>query len=318
MAVRIRFGALMVASAVALAGCGGGSDDDVVGAPRTEPAKSTGSWGDAPGKVQFYNYLLDRGQEVSVDLYWFGEELVDGYKQVQHAEKFATLAYGEHTDVIPSRHFGAAGAPPEKLEYLAVPVGTQVAEQAETPGVLGGTEPFLRTDLYNSNSDPTTAYLNDGGTVVVFLSPATHGSTDAQPRVQSFYASLYPDGEVNFPESEVPKAGSGEVVLPTGFLFGTESRTEGGRLADLMGWRWSADGECLPEEGSHSYGGDGADWTWVVPDTAKVTIHPDFGLSNCDQPAWQEPTSLDGMTRPFGLIVPTAAGEPRMEIIEIP
>lgn len=91
-----------------------------------------------------------------------------------------------------------------------------------------------------------------------------------------------------------------------------------GRLANLMGWRWSADGTCLPEEGNHSYGGDGADWMWVVPDTAKITIHPDFQLSECSEPAWQDPLSLDGIGRPFGLIVPTAAGEPRMELIEIP
>lgn len=307
-----------VACGVAIAGCGGGSGDPLGPAGTTEAPVSKGAWVDAPGKVQFYNYLVDRGEEITVDLYWFAEELVDGYKPLQHAEKLATLAYGDHTDVMPSRYFGAAGAKPEKLEYVAVPTGTAVAEQDER--ALGDAQPLLQTDLYNSNSDPTTAYLNDGGTVVVFLSPATHGSIEAQPRVQSFYADLYPDGEVNFPtpESELPKAGPGEVVLPSGFLFGTESRTESGRLANLMGWRWSADGKCLPEEGNHSYGGDGADWTWVVPETAQITIHPDFQLSECSEPAWQDPISLEGIGRPFGLIVPTAAGEPRMEFIEIP
>lgn len=201
---------------------------------------------------------------------------------------------------------------------MAVPTGTQVAEQAER--ALGDVEPLLQTDLYNSKSEPPTTYLNDGGTVVVFLSPATHGSIEAQPRVQSFYADLYPDGEVNFPtpESELPKAGAGEVVLPSGFLFGTESRAPSGRLANLMGWRFSADGKCLPEEGNHSYGGDGADWMWPVPATAKIAIHPDFEFTECTEPAWEDPVSLDGIERPFALIVPTAAGEPKLEIIEIP
>jgi hypothetical protein len=283
-------------------------------------ATSTGSWGDAAGKVQFYNFLVDSGQEISVDLYWFAEEIVDGYKQVEHSEKFATLKYGEHTEILTTRHFGPAGAEVEELQYVAVHVGTEVAGRAESVSVLGDVEPVLKTDLYHYNGDAQTAYLNGGGTVVVFLSPATQGNTEARPRVQSFYADLYPAGEVNFPapESEIPKAGPGEVVLPVGFLFGTEIRTDSGRLANLAEWRWSANGECLPEDESNSYGGDGEDWMWVVPDDARITIHPDLEYSGCTEPAWQEPVSLAGHSQPFGLIVPTAAGEPRMEIIDIP
>lgn len=320
--MRNRFCFLMVgvACVVAVAGCGGGTEAPLgpVGAPATEAPVSKGAWVDAPGKVQIYNYLVDRGEEITVDLYWFAEEIVDGYKTLQHAEKFATLAYGDQTDVMTSRYFGAAGAKPDELQYVAVPAGTQVAEQAER--VLGDVEPLLQMDLYDFNSEPTTAYLNDGGTVVVFLSPATQGSIEAQPRIQSFYADLYPDGNVKTPapESELPKAGPGEVVLPSGFLFGTESRTESGRLANLMDWRFAADGSCLPEEGNHGYGGDGADWLWVVPETAEIAIHPDFQLSECSEPAWQDPRSLQGIERPFALIVPTAAGEPKLEIVEIP
>lgn len=319
--MRSRFGSLMAAVAcLAIAGCGGSAGDPLgpAGPTTTETPVSKGAWVDAPGKVQFYNYLVDSGEEITVDLYWFAEELIDEYKPLQHAEKFATLAYGEHTEVMPSRAFGAAGVKPDELLYVAVPAGTQVAEQAES--ALGDVKPVLQTDLYNSKSDPPTVYLNDGGTVVVFLSPATHGSIEAQPRVQSFYADLYPDGEVNFPapQSELPKAAAGEVVLPSGFLFGTEVPAPSGRLANLMGWRFSAEGKCLPEEGNHSYGGDGADWAWVVPDTAKITIHPDFEFTECTEPGWQDPLSLEGIERPFALVVPTAAGEPRLEILEIP
>jgi hypothetical protein len=66
------------------------------------------------------------------------------------------------------------------------------------------------------------------------------------------------------------------------------------------------------------YGGDGEYWMWVVADTASITIHPDFDFSGCGEPAWQDPISLQGLQKPFALIVPTAAGEPRVEIIEIP
>jgi hypothetical protein len=288
--------------------------------PDSGPVTTTGSWLDAPGKVQFYNYLVDNGKEITVDLYWFKEEIVDKIDIVQRTEKFATLKYGEKTEVIPSRHYGKAGVELEEVEYLAVPTGTTVAGEAANKDVVDDIKPMLKTDLYHSNSDAPTDYLNGGGTVVVFLSPATNGTIEARPRVQSFYADLYPSGVVNFPppESEIPKAGPGEVVLPVGFLFGTESRTESGKLANLAEWRWSADGECLAEEGSNSYGGDGERWMHVVSDSAEITIHADFDYSGCTEPAWQDPVSLQGIARPFGLIVPTASGEPTMQIIDIP
>ena len=93
-------------------------------------------------------------------------------------------------------------------------MAARVADRAETPGVLGGEEAFLRTDLYHANSEKVVEYLNGGGTVVVFLSPATHGDTEARPRVQSFYTDVYPHGQVNFPppDSEIPKAGSLEPI----------------------------------------------------------------------------------------------------------
>ena len=339
--MRDRFGALLMVVAVAAAlvtGCGGGGSPGSQGpfsdesstdetSSSDKDAKTAGDWFDAPGKVQFYNYLVDGGEEITVDLYWFATEIVDGYKEFEHTEKFATLDYGDHTDVMSSRYFGLPDAELDELQYLAVPTGTDVEEQAdkfETGGVLGGEEAYLKTDLYHSNSDAPTKYLNDEGTVVVFLSPDTHGDTEARPRVQSFYADLYPGGEVNFPatEDEIPKAGPGQVVLPIGYLFGTQTRSPtGGRLAELMGWRWSADGACLPEDESNIYGGDGEAWMYAVSETAKITIHPTFhftGPTDCSAPAWQEPISLQGKRRPFGLIVPTSAGEPRMEIIEIP
>jgi len=327
MSARFTLLVLIVACVVALAGCSEGgraipSSQLNADSPTGSMTGASGAWLDAPGKVQVYNYLVDRSQPVTVDLYWSATELIDGIREVQHTEKYATLAYGEHTEVMKSRHFGRPGDEVEELEYVAVPVGTPVAAVSETK--IGDAETVLSVDLYQSHSDAATAYLNGGGTVVDFLSPATNGAIEARPRIQSFYADLYPSGEVNHPPpaADLPKAGPGQVVLPVGFLFGTEGRAETGRLADLRGWRWSADGDCLPEDGNHSYGGDGADWMWLVPQTASISIHPEFHTDPadvaCANPGWPDALSLTGKERPFALIVPTTTGEPRAEIIEVP
>jgi hypothetical protein len=337
---------LIVACAAALlAACGG--DDDDSGALGGSSSKSTlapsdtgdtsgggdtkskNEWLDAPGQVQFYNYLVDRGKEVPIDLYWYGTETVDGFREVQHSEKFASLAYGEKTKLMTSRYFGEKNAEVEKLEYFAVPKGTVVKEQAENKEVAEGSVltkdlPLMITDLYNSHSDETTKYLNDGKTVVVFVLGGQNGGPDtpeARPRVQSFYADLYPSGEVNFPpaKDELPQAGAGELVLPVGFIFGTDLAPNSGPLKDFFDWRWSADGTCLPEEGTNSYGGDGEDWMWAVSKTATIEIHPTFAATDtCNQPAVGGSISLAGSKQPFALIVPTATGDPKLTLIEIP